>query len=174
MARFAFDFVPLPEERSMEKPRTSGITMMIDKGETIEYLQGLLRMSGPFIDLGKIAVGTSRLYLEDYYREKLDLFKSHDIKPFIGGQFLEFIFATQGWGGVQPYFEAAAEYGVEAIEVSDNCVSLSDNERERMVALGRRRGPRGARRGGLQDRQAGHSGVNLTGRHICLWRREPR
>ncbi|MCY4385182.1 MAG: phosphosulfolactate synthase [Nitrospinae bacterium] len=133
MAGFAFDFVPLPAERSMEKPRTSGITMMIDKGETIEYLQGLLRMSGPFIDLGKIAVGTSRLYLEDYYREKLELFKSHEVKPFIGGQFLEFIFATQGWGGVHPYFEAAAEYGVEAIEISDNCVSLSDNERERMV-----------------------------------------
>ena len=133
MAGFAFDFVPLPAERSMEKPRTSGITMMIDKGETIEYLQGLLRMSGPFIDLVKIAVGTSRLYLEDYYREKLELFKSHDIKPFIGGQFLEFIFATQGWGGVQPYFEAAAEYGVEAIEISDNCVSLTDGERERMV-----------------------------------------
>ena len=133
MAGFAFDFVPLPAERSMEKPRTSGITMMIDKGETIEYLRGLLRMSGPFIDLGKIAVGTSRLYLEDYYREKLELFKSHEVKPFIGGQFLEFIFATQGWGGVGPYFEAAAEYGVEAIEISDNCVALSDGERERMV-----------------------------------------
>jgi phosphosulfolactate synthase len=133
VAKFAFEFVPLPNERSNEKPRSSGITMMIDKGETIEYLEGLLRMSGPFIDLAKIAVGTSRLYSEDYYRRKLELFKSNQIKPFIGGQFLEYIFATQGWDGVQPYFEQAVEYGVEAIEVSDNCVPLSDNERDRMI-----------------------------------------
>ena len=75
-------------------------------------------MSGAFIDLGKIAVGTSRLYTEDYYCAKLELFKRHQIKPFIGGQFLEFIFATQGWGGIQPYFEQAAEYGVELWDFS--------------------------------------------------------
>ena len=133
MSDFAFNFVSLPEGRTTKKPRDSGITMMIDKGEPIEYLKGLFRMGGTYIDLGKIAVGTSRLYSENYYREKLELFKSHQIKPFIGGQFIELIFATKGWGGIQPYFEQAIEYGVEAIEISDNCVSLSENERDRMI-----------------------------------------
>src|SRR3546814_8812298 len=79
---------------------------------------------GPYVELGKLVVGTSRLYEEDYYRAKLDLYHKYQVKPFIGGQFLEYVFATQGWSGVEPYCAEAKRFGIEAIAVSDNCVPL--------------------------------------------------
>ena len=135
MTKHPFEMVPLPAGRSTNKPRTQGITMMMDWGETLEFLEAHLKLCAPYIDLGKIVVGHSRLYTEDYYRAKLDLYHQYNVRPFIGGQFLEYVFATQGWDAVIPYCEEAKRFGVEAIEVSDNCVPLDDQERARIIRM---------------------------------------
>jgi phosphosulfolactate synthase len=109
--------------------------MMMDWGETLEFLEAHLKLCAPYIDLGKIVVGHSRLYTEDYYRAKLDLYRKYEVRPFIGGQFLEYVFATLGWDGVVPYCEEAKRFGVEAIEVSDNCVPLDDKERAKLIRM---------------------------------------
>ena len=95
MAKHPFEMVPLPTERSGGKPRKRGLPMMMDWGETLEFLEAHLKLCAPYVDLGKIVVGHSRLYTEDYYRAKLDLYRKHDVSPFIGGMFLEYVFATQ-------------------------------------------------------------------------------
>lgn len=128
-----FDMVPLPAERSTEKPRRTGITMMMDWGLPLSHLEDVLALSGAYVDLGKIVAGTVRLYETDVFRRKLDIYRRYDVRPFLGGQFLEYVFATQGWNAVEPYCEEARRLGIEAIEVSDNCVPLDDAERARMV-----------------------------------------
>jgi phosphosulfolactate synthase len=135
MPKHPFEMVPLPAGRSTKKPRSSGLTMMMDWGETLEFLEAHLTLCAPYVDLGKIVVGHSRLYTEDYYRAKLDLYLKHNVRPFIGGQFLEYVFATQGWDAVVPYCEEAKRFGVKAIEVSDNCVPLDDQERAKLIRI---------------------------------------
>ncbi|MEM9682078.1 MAG: phosphosulfolactate synthase [Pseudomonadota bacterium] len=130
-----FEMVPLPEGRSTGKPRDTGLTMMMDWGIPMQQLRDRLDLVAPYVDLGKIVAGTARLYEAETFRSKLELYKSYDVKPFLGGQFLEYVFATQGWDAVVPYCEEAKRHGIEAIEVSDNCVPLNDQERHRMIRI---------------------------------------
>lgn len=127
--------VPLPAERK-GKPRKTGLTMMMDWGLSLERVADHLRLVGPYVDLAKIAVGTARLYSKGYLLEKLDLYKKNDIAPFLGGQFSEYVYATQGMVGIEPFFKEAKALGFEAIEVSDNCVPLNDEQRTRLIKTG--------------------------------------
>lgn len=135
MSRHPFEMVAMAEGRSAAKPRKTGLTMVVDFGEPVEQVEALLGIAGDYIDLWKIAVGSARLYREEYFKSKLGLLERHRIAGFIGGQFLEYVFATQGWQGVTPFLAEAKRLGVKAIEVSDNCVPLSDDERDRMIRM---------------------------------------
>jgi len=137
MSGYAFECVPLPAARSRAKPRRTGLTMVMDWGEPIGALEDFLALNAPVVDLAKLVVGTARFYPEPYLREKLALYRRHAVRPFLGGQFLEYVFATQGWAGAQTFLAEARRIGLEAIEVSDNCVPLSDADRARMIALAR-------------------------------------
>ena len=129
-----FAMVPLPPERST-KPRTTGITMMMDWGLAHRRAEDYMELQAPYVDLVKIVVGTARLYPEDYLVRKLDMYKGHGVMPFLGGQFAEYVFATQGWDGMPAFFAEAKRLGFDALEISDNCVPLSDDERARMIRL---------------------------------------
>jgi len=128
-----FSLVPRSVDRSMDKPRKSGLTMMMDWGLPLGVQREWLDLNAPFIDLAKFVAGTARLYEEDYLLQKIALYKSHNIHPFIGGQFLEYVFATQGIAKARPYFEEAKRLGFEAIEVSDNCVPLDSQARQTLI-----------------------------------------
>ena len=128
-----FSLVPRPVGRSGEKPRRSGLTMMMDWGLPLGVQEDWLDLVAPFVDLAKFVAGTARLYEEDYLLKKIALYKKHNVHPFIGGQFLEFVFATKGLCSAKPYFEEAKRLGFEAIEVSDNCVPLDGNTRQTLI-----------------------------------------
>lgn len=128
-----FGFIPLPVERSQSKPRSSGLTMMMDWGLPIETQRGWLELQARYVDLAKFVAGTARLYDRDYLRRKIALYKEYDVHPFLGGQFLEYTFATQGMNGAEDYFREAAELGFAAIEVSDNYVPLQSDSRRALI-----------------------------------------
>ena len=128
-----FSQIRLPAERSTTKPRRTGLTMMMDWGLPLGQQEDWLDLVAPVVDLAKLVVGTARLYDEDYLRRKLDLYTSHDVRPFLGGQFVEYVFATQGMDGVQPFCDEAVRLGIHAIEVSDNVVTLSEAERRAII-----------------------------------------
>jgi len=87
MAKHPFEFIDLPAGRSSSKPRNNGLTMMIDWGLGLQRLEDALEMSGDYVDLGKIAVGTPRLYDEKLLKRKFELYESHaivsdNLRPF--------------------------------------------------------------------------------------------
>ena len=94
-----------------------------------------LSLIAPHVDLAKLVVGTARLYEEQYLLDKLALYEEHAITPFLGGQFLEYVFETQGMPGVQPFCDEAKRLGIGAIEVSDNVVPLTDHERKELIRI---------------------------------------
>ncbi len=132
-----FAFVDLPVERSTRKPRPHGLTMMADFGLPYRHAEDIVTMAGPYIDLAKIAVGTSRLYDLPYLRRKFALYRKHRIRPFMGGQFQEYVYAVYGAKALQGFLHEAKRVGFDVVEVSDNCVPLSDRERRDQIKLAR-------------------------------------
>lgn len=133
--RSPFAFLPTPAGRTAEKPRTNGLTMMMDWGIPIGAQEDLLELVAPYVDFAKIVVGTARLYRETYLLEKLDTYRRHLVSPFLGGQFLEFVYEQDGFAGVGRFCEEALRLGIEAVEVSDNVVRLTEEERRRLIRM---------------------------------------
>jgi phosphosulfolactate synthase len=128
-----FQCIPLPSERSTSKPRSSGLTMMMDWGLPLGTTREWLELQGQFVDLAKFVVGTARLYEEAYLRDKLALYQEHQVAPFLGGQFMEYVFSQQGFAGVKPYCEEARRLGFKALEVSDNVVTMDSQTRRDII-----------------------------------------
>jgi len=133
MKKSPFHFVPLPRSRSTEKPRANGRTMIVDDGLPLAYARDLVALGGDYIDLAKIKTGTARLYPRRQLERKLRLYKKNRIQPFLGGQFHEYVFATQGEKALPAYYEESLALGFEAIEISDNTVPLTDAQRRRQI-----------------------------------------
>lgn len=128
-----FGFVEIDKRRTREKPRTSGLSMVIDDGLPIAYMKDALELAAPYIDLIKIKTGTVRLYPRDKFIAKLALYESFDILPFLGGQFHEYVFAKMGDKTLPRFYEEARAVGFRAIEISDNTVPLTDAERRGQI-----------------------------------------
>ena len=99
------------------KPRTAGLTMVVDWGMGLNRQRDLQDSSGPYIDFAKVAVGVSRLLPGPLLEEKIDSYLATGIEPFPGGQYLEY---AEREGKLERYFEAVAEAGYRWVEVSDN------------------------------------------------------
>lgn len=136
MTKMPFDFLPLTPARSAGKPRSRGLTMMIDMGLAPGFAADHLRVAGPYVDVAKIFVGSARLYDEAVFREKAATYGEHGIGVFIGGQFLEYVVHAHGMEHAARFMDEAARLGVDAVEVSDNCVPLSDADRGRLIRAG--------------------------------------
>jgi phosphosulfolactate synthase len=140
MSKAPFHFVPLPRARSTRKPRANGRTMMIDDGLPLAWTRDLVALGGEYIDLAKIKTGTARLYPRTQLVRKLRLYKRNRIQPFLGGQFHEYVFATQGEKALPSYYHESLALGFEAIEISDNVVPLTDSQRRAQIRAAVRAG----------------------------------
>jgi phosphosulfolactate synthase len=132
-SRHPFEFIALPSTRSTRKPRSAGLTMMIDDGIPLGQTEDIVELAGDYIDLAKIKTGTARLYPREALRRKLELYQKHQIQPFIGGQFHEYVIAMCGEESLAPFYEEALALGFQAIEISDNVVPLTDAQREKHI-----------------------------------------
>jgi phosphosulfolactate synthase len=137
-----FGFVPIDARRSTAKPRTRGLSMVIDDGLPTAYVRDVIRTAGAYVDLMKIKTGTARLYSREVLTEKLSLYKEARIRPFLGGQFHEYVFATMGEAALPRFRDEALALGFDTIEISDNTVPLTDAQRRAQIE--------GAVRAGLQ------------------------
>ncbi len=133
----AFPMIKVPAARSMAKPRRTGLTMMIDWGLPLAQQADYLEMSGRFIDLAKIAVGSVRVYGEQQLRRKIALYKDHGVRCFVGGGIVERLFALDGPDSLMPFFKEMRRVGIDIVEISDNYVTLDRDERFRQTGLAR-------------------------------------
>jgi phosphosulfolactate synthase len=140
MSKRPFDFIPLPAGRSTRKPRGTGLTMMVDWGLGLRRLEDALALCGDYLDLGKIAVGTPRLYDEGLLREKFAIYQARQIRPFLGGMFIEHYLAAHGMDAMNRFYEEAKRVGFAIIEVSDNLTPFTAEQRQGLIHLAREHG----------------------------------
>jgi phosphosulfolactate synthase len=129
----AFDFITPPPQRSLTKPRTSGLTMVIDQGLGMSAQQDLLETAGDYMDFAKFKTGQARLYREAHLLKKIERYLANGVKPFIGGQFHEYVFAVYGASALPQFYAEARRVGFTTIEISDNTVPLTPTERRDQI-----------------------------------------
>jgi len=123
----AFDIIEIIERA--EKPRTKGLTMVLDKGLGIYRVQDLI-LDAPYIDIIKLGWATPRLFCEDIIRKKIELYRKHDIVVGNGGTLLEI---AHQQGKIKQFLDYCQEIGLELIEVSNGIIPISTDEKADII-----------------------------------------
>lgn len=119
----SFNF--LLKERE-EKPRQKGITMVLDKGLGLKTAESLMNISGDYVDYLKFGWGTSIVHEQDIIKDKVAMYKSHNITPYTGGTLFELAYMNDK---LEEFFQEAHDLGFEAIEVSDGSTTISHDKK---------------------------------------------
>jgi phosphosulfolactate synthase len=128
---FNLDKIPARTQR----PRSFGITMVTDKGLSLQDTKDFLSVSSPHVDMVKLAFGTA--YVTPNLDEKIKVYQSFDIPVYFGGLLLEaFIIRNQ----FDDFIEVSKKYGINYFEVSDGSLSIPHAEKcgyiEKLAKLG--------------------------------------
>ncbi|GMA58816.1 hypothetical protein GCM10025858_33190 [Alicyclobacillus sacchari] len=104
-----------------EKPRSAGLTMVIDKGLGFSTLTDILEVGAAYVDLFKFGFGTSPLYPEPILRRKLALLDEVEVLACPGGTLGEIAWLQ---GVYEAYLQRCKRIGFTAMEVSDGTIEL--------------------------------------------------
>ena len=130
----AFNFLSIERE---EKPRTKGVTMVLDKGLGIESAESIAKFSSDHIDFIKFGWGTSAVHDRNMIKEKVDMYKSYGIIPYTGGTLFELAYNQ---GKLEEFFKEAEEIGFPAIEISDGSTYIPHDEKVELIKLAKEKG----------------------------------
>ncbi len=106
MGKKAFDFIDILSRS--EKPRTCGLTMVLDRGIGLFNVEDLLQ-AAPYLDIVKLGWATPRLISEQALRKKIELLREHGIHVGNGGTLLEIAYQQNK---TEKFFEYLAKFSV--------------------------------------------------------------
>jgi phosphosulfolactate synthase len=108
----------------LAKPRKNGITMIMDKGMSLEETKNFLSIASPHIDIVKFGFGTS--YVTPGLRDKIELYKNRGIPVYFGGTLFEaFLIRNQ----FEDYIRVCKDYEIQYMEVSDGSITIPHAEK---------------------------------------------
>ncbi|MFD2921680.1 phosphosulfolactate synthase [Terrimonas rubra] len=117
-----FNLSQMPDRAA--KPRSNGLTMVMDKGLSIEETKNFLSISSTYVDILKLGFGTS--YVTPNLREKLAVYQSHNIPVYLGGTLFEaFLIRNQ----FDDYIAVCKDLGITYVEVSDGSINIPHAEK---------------------------------------------
>jgi phosphosulfolactate synthase len=119
------DLLNLPERSS--KPRSHGVTHVIDRGLSIAEIEGMIEVAGEFVDIVKLGWGTA--LATGNLKPKLERYRSYGIPVVLGGTLTELAISR---GRLDELIAWVHELGLELFEISDGTISL---EHERKLEL---------------------------------------
>ena len=107
----------LPER--VQKPRNSGITMVMDKGLSLRQVEDFIEVGGIYTDLVKLGWATS--YVTPNLDKKLALYREAGIPVYLGGTLFEAMIVR---GQFDDYCRILDKYKLEYAEVSDGSIEI--------------------------------------------------
>ncbi|GLB69554.1 phosphosulfolactate synthase [Arthrobacter mangrovi] len=131
----AFSSFHMPERQ--DKPRRSGLSMMIDWGMGTDRQADTLNSAGHYIDFAKIAAGIARFLPRDVLVEKLALYTAQDVSTSPGGLFAELALSS---GRYEEFVDEVLAVGFTGIEVSDNLLDLTPRDKAKAITHARAQG----------------------------------
>jgi len=118
MPNYNISIPDLPERT--EKPRESGVTMVMDKGVTLRQAEDFVENYADYIDFIKLGFGTS--VITKNVKEKIRLYKKAGMKVYLGGTLFEAFVAR---GLFDEYQKTIDSFGLDTAEVSDGSINMS-------------------------------------------------
>ena len=119
------DLLDLPERSA--KPRSHGVTHVIDRGLSISEIDGLIEVAGEFVDIVKLGWGTA--LATGNLSAKLDAYRSCGTPVVLGGTLTELAISR---GRFDELIAWVHDLGLEHFEISDGTIDL---EHERKLEL---------------------------------------
>lgn len=106
------------------KPRTNGLTMVMDKGMGLDDVKNFLSVAAPYVDIAKLGFGTAAV--TNNLKEKIEIYASFDVPVYFGGTLFEaFLIRNQ----FEDYVNVIKEYGLEYVEISDGSITIPHAEK---------------------------------------------
>ena len=106
------------------KPRTAGLTMVIDGGVPLGLFTDQIELGAEYIDYVKFGWGTS--IVTNCLRQKIDVLARHGIGFYFGGTLFE-KFALQG--RFEDFRRFCEDYGATHVEASNGTIDMSNAEK---------------------------------------------
>jgi len=117
-----FNLSQIPERNL--KPRTYGITMVMDKGLSINEVHNFMSIAHPHVDIVKLGFGTS--FVTPNLREKIEAYRSYEVPVYFGGTLFEaFLVRNQ----FNDYIAICKDYGISYMGVSDGSIDIPHAEK---------------------------------------------
>ena len=128
-----FNLSQIPERTT--QPREHGITMVMDKGLSVEEAKNFMSAASPHVDVVKLGFGTS--YVTPNLKEKLEVYKEHNMPIYFGGTLFEAFLIRNKF---EDYISVCKEFGVSYMEVSDGSIEIPHAEKcgyiEKLAKIG--------------------------------------
>lgn len=102
-----------------KKPRSKGITMVMDKGLSINEVENFLSVAGDHTDIVKLGWATS--FVTPNLSEKLKIYRQAGIPVYFGGTLFEAFIVR---GQFEDYQRVLEKFGMEYAEVSDGSITI--------------------------------------------------
>jgi phosphosulfolactate synthase len=106
------------------KPRSSGLTMVMDKGLSIREAEDFMSVGREYTDFVKLGFGTS--LITPGFEKKISLYKREGVIPYFGGTLFEaFVIRNM----FEDYIRLLDKYEIELVEVSDGSYDIEHGKK---------------------------------------------
>jgi phosphosulfolactate synthase len=120
----------LDRGRRTAKPRSFGITMLLDRGEMgPATLRDLLSVVGDHADYAKLAWASSLIMAKGTVEAKLEVYRAANIMPLFGGTLFEYAYLK---GHLDTLFGYVRDHDI-CIEISDGIVEIPRPEKLKWI-----------------------------------------
>ncbi len=121
-----YHLTQIPERTA--KPRTNGMTMVMDKGLSTREVENFIEVAGPYVDIVKLGWSTS--FVTPVLDKKLAIYREAGIPVYFGGTLFEaFIIRNQ----YEDYKRVLDKYKMEWAEISDGSISLEHTKKCELI-----------------------------------------
>ena len=120
------DLLDLPERSS--KPRSTGVTHVIDRGLSIAEIEGMIEVAGEFVDIVKLGWGTA--LATGNLERKLECYRAHGIPVVLGGTLTELAISR---GRLDELIAWVQELGLSYFEISDGTIALEHEHKLELI-----------------------------------------
>jgi phosphosulfolactate synthase len=121
------DFLRLPDRTT--KPRSTGVTHVLDKGAPVAVIEGLLASAADVVDVVKVGWGIG--YVDRALKSRVAAYQRADIRVCLGGTLLEI---AEAQGEVTALLRWAAAEGIDTLEVSNGLGWMAEGRQRALVA----------------------------------------
>ena len=111
-----------------EKPRSSGLTMVMDKGVGLSMAEMYLESTEDQIDIVKLGFGTSMVAKD--LEKKIKLYQSRGIQVYPGGTLFEAFYARNKFKEFKKFLD---KFGFDMAEVSDGSGMIPHEEKCELI-----------------------------------------